>query len=98
MSTTRHMAERRVLCAHADQNGDGAHWRAPDEPCPLASGDRGLRPWEQANLDRLVAAAGIDPEDLPDTGRRILRWLAGWDDHTTTGLEQILHAARSSDA
>lgn len=23
----------RVLCAHADSNGEGAHWRNADEPC-----------------------------------------------------------------
>lgn len=22
-----------ILCAHADQNGEGAHWKLPGEPC-----------------------------------------------------------------
>jgi len=26
----------RVLCAHADQDGAGAHWRWANEPCPSA--------------------------------------------------------------
>ena len=25
-----------ILCAHADQDGAGAHWLAPGEKCPLA--------------------------------------------------------------
>ena len=28
--------QRRWLCAHADQNGEGMHWLEPGEVCPLA--------------------------------------------------------------
>ena len=31
-----------VLCAHADQDGWGAHWLAPDENC-AAAGDQAAR-------------------------------------------------------
>lgn len=41
---------------------------------------------------RIVAAAGIDPDDLSEQGRRILRWLSQWDDWTVGGLEEILTA------
>lgn len=27
---------QRVLCAHADQNGEGAHWLEEGETCPLS--------------------------------------------------------------
>ena len=26
--------QRRILCAHADRNGVGAHWKTEGEPCP----------------------------------------------------------------
>lgn len=25
---------RRILCAHADRNGEGAHWKYEGDPCP----------------------------------------------------------------
>lgn len=25
---------QRILCAHADENGEGAHWKLEGEPCP----------------------------------------------------------------
>lgn len=31
----RSMHRERVLCAHADRNGEGAHWRYADEPCEV---------------------------------------------------------------
>lgn len=35
----------RILCAHADRNGEGAHWKMPGEPCcehePLVSDEGG---------------------------------------------------------
>lgn len=27
----------RILCAHADQNGEGAHWKSEGERCPLSA-------------------------------------------------------------
>ena len=35
MSAT-YPANRPVLCAHADQDGQGMHWLAPGQRCPLA--------------------------------------------------------------
>lgn len=31
-----HDRDQRILCAHADHNGEGAHWRDAAEPCPVA--------------------------------------------------------------
>lgn len=45
---------------------------------------------------RLVAAAGIDPEALSPQARRILDWLADWDEPTTEGLVEILDAVRAA--
>lgn len=45
---------------------------------------------------RIVAAGGIDPESLSLQGRRILNWLAEWDDWTVEGLEEILTATRAA--
>lgn len=33
MTATHGEGAQRVLCAHADQNGDGAHWLPPGEEC-----------------------------------------------------------------
>lgn len=41
---------------------------------------------------RLVAAAGIDPSALSLQARRVLAWLAEWDEPTTEGLVKILGA------
>ncbi len=34
-----HDEEPRVLCAHADRNGEGAHWKREGELCPALGGD-----------------------------------------------------------
>jgi hypothetical protein len=33
-AAARHAATHRVLCAHAGEDGRGAHWLAPGEKCP----------------------------------------------------------------
>lgn len=43
-----------------------------------------------------VEAAGIDPQALTPQGRRILDWLAEWDEWTTDGLVEILGAVRTA--
>jgi hypothetical protein len=45
---------------------------------------------------RLVAAAGIDPAALSPQARRILDWLAEWDEWITEGLVEILGAVRAA--
>ena len=44
--------------------------------------------------DRMLDAGGIDPEELPRQGRRILAWLAETDDPTVDGVVDLLAAAR----
>lgn len=39
---------QRVFCAHADENGEGAHWKAGGDPCPPKTfdpTDDPSRPW-----------------------------------------------------
>lgn len=50
----------------------------------------GLMLWERGHYDRILAAGHIHVDELGPVGVRILRWLSGWDDHTTRGLEEIL--------
>lgn len=35
LTPTEDSARERVLCAHADRDGEGAHWRYVDEPCSM---------------------------------------------------------------
>lgn len=42
---------------------------------------------------RMLTAGGIDAEQLSEQGRRILGWLAEWDDWTVDGLAELLRAA-----
>ena len=50
-------------------------------------------PLVQARLDRLVAAAGIEPaRDLSDHARSVLDWLARQDDATCSGVVELLQA------
>ena len=42
---------------------------------------------------RMLEAGGIDPEELPRQGRRILAWLAETDDPTVDGVVDLLAAA-----
>jgi hypothetical protein len=42
---------------------------------------------------RLVAAAGIEAEELPAQAQRTLAWLSGWDAPTIDGVVEILLAA-----
>ncbi|HMG45543.1 MAG TPA: hypothetical protein VK611_29690 [Acidimicrobiales bacterium] len=43
---------------------------------------------------RMSDAGGIDSEELPRQGRRILAWLAETDDPTVDGVVDLLAAAR----
>jgi hypothetical protein len=45
---------------------------------------------------RLVAAAGIDPDALSLQARRVLAWLAEWDEPTAQGLVEILGTVRTA--
>jgi hypothetical protein len=45
---------------------------------------------------RLVAAAGIAPDALSLQARRVLDWLAEWDEPTTDGLVEILGTVRTA--
>lgn len=40
MSARDYAATHRILCAHADLDGIGAHWLEPGEKCPLAGPQR----------------------------------------------------------
>jgi hypothetical protein len=56
----------------------------------------GLHPIHVGQLRQILDAAAIDPAKLSTQGRRILRWLAGWDGWTTDGLAEILTATRTA--
>jgi hypothetical protein len=45
--------------------------------------------WRRSMLD----AGGFNPDDLSEQGRRILAWLAEWDDWTVGGVVEMLSAA-----
>jgi hypothetical protein len=45
---------------------------------------------------RLIAAAGIDVDQLPAQAQRTLAWLCGWDDPTIDGVVEILLATRTA--
>jgi hypothetical protein len=45
---------------------------------------------------RIVTAAGIDAADLSDHGRRILDWLADWDEPTVDGVVELVAATRAA--
>jgi hypothetical protein len=45
---------------------------------------------------RILTAAGVDVEDLSEDGRRILEWLADWDEPTTDGIVELVVATRAS--
>ena len=65
------------------------------------------RVWERAEMERrsiraveaaewqrrMLRAGGIDPEHLSEQGRRILAWLAEWDDWTVDGVVELLTTA-----
>lgn len=48
-----------------------------------------------ARRRRIVGAAGIDVDELSRHGRRILNWLAGWDEPTIDGVVELVSAARA---
>jgi hypothetical protein len=45
---------------------------------------------------RIVAATGIDIDDLSEHGRHILDWLAGWDEPTIGGVVELVTATRAA--
>jgi hypothetical protein len=45
--------------------------------------------WRRSMLD----AGSVDPDELSEQGRRILAWLAEWDDWTVGGVVEMLSAA-----
>jgi hypothetical protein len=45
--------------------------------------------WRRSMLD----AGSINPDELSEQGRRILAWLAEWDDWTVGGVVEMLSAA-----
>ena len=47
---------QRILCAHADQDGKGAHWLEPGEKCPDAPGRA---------TDRAALAVILEALDIP---------------------------------
>lgn len=51
--------------------------------------------WRTEQERRIYEAAGIDPGDLSANAASIVRWLAGWDQHTTRGLMELLGIARA---
>jgi hypothetical protein len=53
------------------------------------------KPQEAAYRRRIIEAAAIDPADLTVQARRVLDWLAEWDEPTTVSLVEILSAVRT---
>jgi regulator of protease activity HflC (stomatin/prohibitin superfamily) len=47
---------------------------------------------------QIVTAAGIDVDDLSEHGRRILDWLADWDEPTVEGVVELVAATRAAAA
>lgn len=47
--------------------------------------------------DRILAAAGVDSDDLTPKARRMVGWLAGWDESTIDGITALLAAAREAE-
>jgi hypothetical protein len=47
---------------------------------------------------RIVTAAGIDVAALSDHGRRILDWLADWDQPPTEGVVELVATTRAAAA
>lgn len=47
---------------------------------------------------RIVTAAGIDVDDLSEHGRRILNWLADWDQPTIEGVVELVATTRAAAA
>lgn len=43
----------------------------------------------------IVAAAGIDVDDLSPHGRRILDWLVDWDEPTIDGIVELVSTTRA---
>ena len=66
----------------------------PAQPPPTSPAAEPARPpLAQARYERLVAAAGIDPNrDLSDHARSVLDWLARQDDATCSGVVELLQA------
>jgi hypothetical protein len=48
-----------------------------------------------ARRRRIVTAAGIDADELSEHARRILDWLAGWDEPTIDGVVELVSATRA---
>ena len=44
---------------------------------------------------RIVLVAGIDTDELSEQARRILDWLAGWDEPTIDGVVELVSATRT---
>jgi hypothetical protein len=47
---------------------------------------------------QIVTAAGIDVDDLSEHGRRIIDWLADWDEPTVEGVVELVAATRAAAA
>lgn len=45
--------------------------------------------WQRSHLERMVAAGHVDVNKLSAVGGRVLRWLAGWDNFTVVGIEEL---------
>jgi hypothetical protein len=57
------------------------------------------RAFHRAEVRRQIAtAAGIDVDDLSEHGRRILDWLADWDEPTVEGVVELMAATRAAAA
>jgi hypothetical protein len=44
---------------------------------------------------RIVTAAGIDVHNLSEHGRRVLGWLADWDEPTIEGVVELVATTRA---
>lgn len=45
--------------------------------------------WQREHLERMVAAGHVDIDHLSPVGARVLKWLAGWDNFTVVGIEEL---------
>lgn len=70
----------------------------PPDPAPPSANPRAEQPatdWRSEQERELYTAAGVDPGDLSDNATSIVRWLAGWDDHTILGVMELVAIARA---
>lgn len=73
---------KRQMAEHDASLRDRLDARDPDTRLDMPT-------WQREHLARMVAAGHVDVDKLSPVGGRVLRWLAGWDNFTIVGIEEL---------